>query len=81
MLLDTLDAHHVTPLQALKREGVPESAWYDPRNGMALCRYHHGRHESGMERVPRDLLTRDHWEFAAEHDLVRLLHRMYHLTP
>lgn len=80
MLLDTLDAHHVAPLQALKREGVPEAAWYDPRNGMPLCRYHHGRHESGAERVPRELLADDHWEFAREHGMEYMLERMYPLT-
>jgi len=80
LLLETLDAHHVTPLQTLKREGVPETAWYDARNGMALCRFHHGRHESGMERVPQELLTDDHWQFAAEHNLTYILQRMYPLT-
>ena len=78
-MLERLDSHHVVPLQRLKRERVPEEAWYDSRNQLTLCRYHHGRHESAMQRVPLHLLSETHREFAREHELEHVLTRYYAL--
>ena len=53
--------HHVIPLSVLKREGVPEWLWYDPRNHLVLCdepspHRCHARHTLHVRRVPRDVV-------------------------
>lgn len=63
--LTVIDGHHVVAKQDLKRWGLHARLW-DIRNGIALCRYHHARHEAAMQRVPRELLPAVAWEFAEE---------------
>lgn len=63
--LAAIEAHHIVPQQDLKRWGLHARLW-DPRNGIALCRLHHARHELAYQRVPRALLPAAAFEFAAE---------------
>jgi hypothetical protein len=63
--LSQIDAHHVISQDKLKRWGLHARLW-DARNGIALCRLHHARHELAYQRVPRRLLPRAAWQFAAE---------------
>lgn len=63
--LATIDGHHIVPKQDLKRWGLFALLW-DLRNGLPLCRYHHFRHESAYQRVPRRLLPAAAWKFADE---------------
>jgi hypothetical protein len=49
------EAHHIIDKNFLKREGLREHLW-DERNGLCLCRYHHGQHTSWMQRVPLRLV-------------------------
>lgn len=63
--LAAIEAHHIVPKQDLKRWGLHARLW-DPRNGIALCRLHHARHELAYQRVPRRLLPPAAWQFAAE---------------
>lgn len=74
--LATIEAHHVLPKQNLKREGL-RSEWWDPRNGLGLCRLHHSRHTDWVQRIPRALLPAAVHDFAASHDLGWLLDREY----
>lgn len=68
----TIEGHHVLAQRHLKRNGHGDRLW-DTRNGMGLCRYHHGRHESWMQRVPRELVAGDAMEFADEVGLIEQL--------
>lgn len=63
--LARMEGHHVVPKQLVKREGFPGRVW-DVRNGMGLCGYHHARHENYVQRIPRDLVSNDAFEFADE---------------
>lgn len=74
--LKTLEAHHITPARYLKGWGHDELLW-DPANGMCLCRYHHGRHETHMQRVPRHLVPDAAWAFAERLHMTWLLEREY----
>lgn len=69
-----LEGHHVLSKRHLKLNGRRDALW-DIRNGICLCRYHHERHEKWRQRVPRNLLPADAFEFAAELDLTWLLDR------
>jgi hypothetical protein len=69
-------AHHLLPKRYLKREGLHAHLW-DVRNGMALCAFHHERHENFVQRVPRQLLLPTAFEFADELGLGWLIDREY----
>lgn len=71
-----MDAHHCIPAQALRRRGyTAEQA--DKRNRISLCRWHHERHHSRTNPVPRRLLPDSVFEFAAELGLGYLVDRYY----
>lgn len=74
--LKLLEGHHVLPQQLLKREGLHGKLW-DVRNGLGLCRYHHARHESYAQRVPRDVVPNDAFDFADELGLGWAIDREY----
>lgn len=61
----TIDGHHCIPKRDLKRWGLHRLLW-DTRNMLALCRFHHFRHEKAYQRVPRALLKPSALEFADE---------------
>jgi HNH endonuclease len=71
-----IEGHHVLAQRHLQREGLASRLW-DTRNGMALCRYHHGRHERWMQRVPYELVPDDALEFADELGLLHVIDRDY----
>lgn len=70
------EGHHIIAKRHLRAEGLSGHLW-DVRNGMCLCRWHHARHESHAERVPRLLLPPAAVEFAGELHLEWLLDREY----
>jgi hypothetical protein len=78
--LQRVEGHHIVPKQWLRSNGHGGRLW-DTRNGMGLCRYHHGRHEARMQPVPRDLLPDGAWEFALELDVDWLLDNAYPEGP
>jgi hypothetical protein len=63
--LRRVEGHHVIAKRHLKARGLHAHLW-DTRNGLALCVYHHDRHERWMQRVPYELVPYDAFEFAAE---------------
>jgi hypothetical protein len=69
-----LDPHHVIAKQALKKHGLSSQLW-NADNGIPLCRRHHERHETAVERVPRSLLPAEALAFAEELGLEYLLDR------
>lgn len=71
-----LEAHHVITQQQLRRHGYGDKLW-DPRNGMALCTFHHTRHTLARERIPFELIPPAAVEFATELGLDWLLDRYY----
>lgn len=83
-----LDPHHITPKDALKGHARARNAGqaataallWNPDNGLALCRRHHANHESGHDRVPRELLPERAIAFAAGVNMTRLLERSYPTT-
>lgn len=72
-----LDPCHLIPAQALRKRGLSEAVAYDPRNGVAMCRAHHARSDSGKERVPAALVPLAARSFAREHGLDHLLETLY----
>lgn len=74
---DELDSCHILPKQTLRKLRLSEQFVFDARNGMALCRRHHGRSDTGLERVPRELLPPSVFDFARDHHLEHLLDRLY----
>ena len=58
----TIDAHHYIPKQRLSDEAA-----VDPRNGVALCRFHHCDVEQKLIVCPRPPLLDD---FLADHGLL-----------
>lgn len=70
------EGHHVIAQRFLKVERRADKLW-DLRNGMCLCRWHHARHESHAERVPRAALPAAAVQFARELGLEWLLDREY----
>lgn len=71
-----IEAHHVIAKRHLRTFGQWEHRW-DERNGIALCTYHHRRHENHVQRVPRGVLPADALAFARELSLMSLLDREY----
>lgn len=63
--LADIQGHHILPQQALKRAHLEEFLW-DERNGCGLCGYHHPRHTTYRERMPRALVPETAYKFAAE---------------
>lgn len=57
-----LDAHHYLP-----KRNLPDEAKADPRNGVALCRFHHAQVENARNPCPRPPLLDD---FLADHGLL-----------
>lgn len=74
--LQFMEGHHVLPKALLKREGFPGKLW-DARNALGLCRYHHARHENYVQRVPRDVVPNDAFDFADELGLGWAIDREY----
>lgn len=74
--LRRIEGHHVLAQRHLKREGHAGRLW-DTRNGMALCGYHHERHENWTQRVPYELVPVDALEFADELALLWLIEGEY----
>lgn len=86
-----LDPHHVIPARYIRaftdrlrhtmlpREFRPFQAavLFDVRNGLCLCRDCHEAHETGAERVPRELVPDSAVWFAREIGLERLIERFY----
>jgi hypothetical protein len=70
--LRRIEGHHVLAKRHLRANGYSDRIW-DVRNGMALCKYHHDRHERWMQRVPFALVPDDAVEFADELGLLPLL--------
>lgn len=66
-----VQAHHVLTQQRLRNAGLDAHLW-DPRNGIALCEYHHARHHNFTERVTRDMVAGTEG-FATEHGLMWML--------
>jgi hypothetical protein len=73
--LIAFEGHHLIPEADLRRMGYPVEARFDLRLQLTLCRYHHGRHENFVERVPRELYPSAVFAFAREHDIEWLLER------
>jgi hypothetical protein len=69
-----LDPHHVIAKQALKKHGLSSQLW-NADNGIPLCRRHHERHETAVERVPKALLPLKAILFAQFFGLEHLLDR------
>jgi hypothetical protein len=69
------EGHHLIAEADLKRMGYPVEDRFDLRLQLTLCRYHHGRHENFVERVPAELYPLAVYEFAVEHDVMWLLER------
>lgn len=78
--LRRIEGHHVLAKRHLKTRGLAGRLW-DTRNGMGLCKYHHPRHESGMQRVPYELVPDDALTFAIECDLDWIIEREYPGAP
>lgn len=78
-LLWRVEGHHIISKQHLRRycKADFERLRWDARNGLGLCQWHHMRHESCKQRVPRELLPAGAIEFAAELGLDWLLEREY----
>lgn len=74
--LRRIEGHHIVPKRWLRNTGYGSRLW-DTRNGMGLCRYHHGRHELRMQPVPFDLLPDGAYEFAIEVELDWLVDDTY----
>lgn len=80
-----IEGHHIVSKQVIKRvarerrvgDAVREQWLWDDRNGMALCRLCHARHENANRRVPRDLVPVQARVFAAELGVSHLLDRYY----
>lgn len=77
-----VQGHHVIALAALDAEGVPDTYWYDLRNQMVVCcepapNRCHERHTLWVKRIPREKLSADSEEFAAEVGLGWLLDLQY----
>ena len=70
------DGHHITPQHWLRANGYQAFLW-DLRNGLCLCRYHHARHESYIQRIPRRLIPAKAIQFANEVGALWLLERNY----
>lgn len=65
-----VQGHHVISKDRLISWGLRLLKW-DIRNGVALCRYHHMRHEYAVrrdQRLPRRLIPAPAWAFADEID-------------
>jgi hypothetical protein len=75
--IQRVEGHHVLAKRYLKARGLANRFW-DTRNGLGLCSYHHARHERWMQRVPYELVPDDAIEFADE---VGLLHLIEHDYP
>jgi len=72
-----LEANHIIDKNFLKRHGLRAHLW-DERNGLCLCRYHHGRHTSRIQPVPRRLLPLAAFSFAED---MGVLWRLDHDYP
>jgi 5-methylcytosine-specific restriction endonuclease McrA len=81
-----MDAHHVISQQALKRRAAesgldPLLLTGDPANGMPLCRRCHEKHTNAVESIPRHLVPRSAWTFAASLGLTWWIERFYPDEP
>lgn len=59
------EGHHILAKRLLIAAGLEHLLWC-PENGMSLCRFHHQRHEAWFQRVPRRLVPRRAFDFAAK---------------
>lgn len=59
------------------REDLERALMWDLRNGMGVCYRAHRRHHNRIEPIPRNLVTKDAWTFAAELGLSRRLEADY----
>lgn len=75
--LRRLESHHVLAKGALRRLGFAPEEIHSPANAMCLCAFHHARHESHRERVPRRLLPAGTVAWAEGLGLGWLLDRCY----
>jgi hypothetical protein len=71
-----IEGHHVLAKRHLRVHGHAGRFW-DTRNGLALCRLHHHRHEFRMQPVPFRLVPDDALEFAAELYLLYIIENEY----
>jgi hypothetical protein len=71
-----IEGHHVLAKRHLRTHNL-ESRFWDQRNGIALCSYHHHRHEWALQRVPYGLLPACAIEFASEVELLSKLEMEY----
>lgn len=79
------DAHHIVPLQTLRREAKRlgfdfERVRWDRRNRLACCRICHERHTSRHRPISRSVLVRHAskvFQFARELNLTWALDREY----
>lgn len=74
--LRRIEGHHVLSKSFLKDSGLEAELW-NVDNGMALCHYHHSRHELHSQRVPRELIPTAALAFAAKHGVSWRLVRDY----
>ncbi len=74
--LRVMEAHHLLPKRDLKAHNLEEHLW-DEANAIALCRYHHSRHETYRERLPRAFVPPAAFEFAETLGLGWLIDREY----
>lgn len=86
--LAIVEGHHVVPKHFLADEGLINRKTkddtveqlrirFDDRNGVGLCTYHHGRHTDWIQRMPRELVPAETYEFAEEYGLLNHLDREY----
>lgn len=71
-----IQGHHILAKRHLRVHGYAQRLW-DIRNGIALCSYHHHRHEWRIQPVPFTLLPDNALEFAAECDLLYMIESEY----
>lgn len=69
------EAHHVIPKGWLRTNGFSERIVWDPRNGFEVCNACHAAHTGWSRRIPRALVPRSVWRFAAEHRITWKLER------
>lgn len=77
--LRDLQGHHAIPQSRLKSLDLHYALW-DIRNCMTLCGYHHPRHTNWRERVPRELVPLDVYDFCAELKIEWVLDHEYPLA-
>ena len=75
-----VDPHHILARRTLRAMGL-EAHMHDPRNALGVCRAHHDRHEDYTRRIPRELLPKGVFAFAAELGIGWLLDREYPPNP